>query len=71
MINKKNMMDCVCQQLVIDYNCSPDDFYKDGLIFTEARENEGRCHFPFVTTRLEMISCAFIKEKSCHIRCFP
>jgi len=56
MINKKNMMDCVCQQLAIDYNCSPDDFFKEGLIFTEARENEGRRYFPFVTPRLEMIS---------------
>ena len=56
MINKKNMMDFVHQQLAIDYNCSPDDFLKDGLIFTEARENEGRRPFPFVTPRLEMIS---------------
>lgn len=56
MINKKNMMDCVYNQLAIDYNCEPDDFLKDGLIFTEARENEGRRHFPFVTPRLEMIS---------------
>ena len=56
MINKKNMLDCVCQQLAIDYNCSPDDFFKDGLIFTKARENEGRRHFPFVTPHLEMIS---------------
>lgn len=56
MINKKEMMDCVCQQLAIDYNCSPDDFLKDGLIFTEARANEGRRHFPFITPRLEMIS---------------
>jgi hypothetical protein len=37
MINKKSMMDCVYHQLAIDYNCSPDDFLKDGLIFTEAR----------------------------------
>jgi hypothetical protein len=56
MINKKDMMDCVYRQLAIDYNCSPDDFLKDGLIFTEARENEGRRPFPFITPRLEMIS---------------
>lgn len=49
-------MDCVYQQLAIDYNCSSNDFLKDGLIFTEARENQGRRNFPFVTPRLEMIS---------------
>lgn len=53
------MMDCVYRQLAIDYNCSPDDFLKDGLIFTEARENEGRRHFPFITPRLEMISMGY------------
>lgn len=56
MINKKEMMDCVYQQLAIDYNCSPDDFLEDDLIFTEARANEGRRHFPFIKPRLEMIS---------------
>lgn len=56
MINKKNMMECVYQQLAIDYNCSPDDFLNEGLIFTEAKENKGRRAFPFVTPRLEMIS---------------
>ncbi|MEN6316219.1 MAG: GNAT family N-acetyltransferase [Clostridiaceae bacterium] len=56
MINKKNMMDCVYNQLAIDYNCSPDDFLKDSLIFTEAKKNEGRRPFPWITPRLEMIS---------------
>ncbi len=56
MISKKNMLDCVYQQLAIDYNCSPDDFIKDCLIFTEANNIEGRRHFPFITPRLEMIS---------------
>lgn len=56
MINKKDMMDCIYQQLVIDYNCSPDDFLKDGFIFTEAKQNEGRRHFPWVTPRLEMVT---------------
>ena len=56
MINKKIMMDSVRNQLAIDYNCSTDDFLKDGFIFTEARENEGRRPFPWGTPRLEMVT---------------
>ena len=56
MINKKYMMDCVCRQLAIDYNCSPEDFLKEGLIFTEASENEDRRPFPWVTPSLEIIT---------------
>lgn len=56
MISKKNMMDCVYQQLAIDYNCSPDDFLKDGVIFTEAKENKDRRPFPWRTPRLEMVT---------------
>lgn len=56
MINKKVMMDCVHNQLAIDYNCSPDDFMKDGFIFTEAREKEGRRPFPWVTPCLEIVT---------------
>jgi GNAT superfamily N-acetyltransferase len=56
MNNKKTMMESVYNQLAIDYNCTPDDFQKDGLIFTEARKAEGRRSFPWVTPRLEMIS---------------
>jgi hypothetical protein len=56
MINKKIMMDRVYNQLAIDYNCSPDDFLKDGLIFTEAKQNEGRRSFPWIIPRLEMIT---------------
>ncbi len=56
MISKKNMMECVYNQLAIDYNCAPEDFQKDGLIFSEARKNEGRRPFPWLTPRLEMIS---------------
>lgn len=38
MMDKKYMMDCVYSQLAIDYNCSPDDFLKEGLIYaTQAR----------------------------------
>lgn len=56
MMNTKLMMDCVYRQLAVDYNCEPDDFLKEGLIFTEARKIEGRRPFPWVTPRLEMIS---------------
>jgi hypothetical protein len=56
MIDKKTMMDCVYNQLAIDYNCSPNDFLKEGLIFTEAKQNEGRRPFPWITPRLEMIT---------------
>lgn len=56
MIKKKTMMDCVYNQLAVDYNCSPDDFLKEGLIFTEAKQNEGRRSFPWITPRLEMVT---------------
>lgn len=56
MINKKLMIDCVYDQLAIDYNCSPGDFFKEGFIFTEAKQNEGRRPFPWITPRLEMIT---------------
>lgn len=56
MISKEHMMDCVYHQLAIDYNCSPDDFRKDGLIFTHAFKNKDRRPFPWVTPRLEIIT---------------
>ncbi len=56
MIDKRDMMDCVYKQLAIDYNCTPEDFQKDELIFTEAKENEDRRPYPFLTPRLEMIT---------------
>lgn len=56
MINKRIMMDCVYNQLAIDYNCSPDDFLKEGFIFTEAKQKEGRRPFQWVTPRLAMVT---------------
>jgi len=56
MIDKNHMMACVYEQLAIDYNCEPDDFLNDGLIFTEAKENEGRRPYPFIAPRLEMVT---------------
>ncbi|BCN30985.1 GNAT family N-acetyltransferase [Anaeromicropila herbilytica] len=55
-MDKKYMMQIVYNQLAIDYNCSPQDFLKDGLIFTEAKELKGRRPYPFITPRLEMIT---------------
>lgn len=56
MIDKTHMMDYVYNQLAIDYNCEPDDFLKDGLIFTNAKRIEGRRPYPFITPHLEMIA---------------
>lgn len=56
MINKKHMMDCVYNQLAIDYNCSPEDFKKDGIIFTQAIKSEGRRPMPWTTPRLEIVT---------------
>lgn len=50
------MMEHVYSQLAIDYNCSPDDFLKEGFIFTEAKLNEGRRPYPWINPRLEMIT---------------
>jgi len=50
------MMQLVYNQLAIDYNCSSQDFLKEGLIFTEAKELNGRRPYPFITPRLEMIT---------------
>ena len=55
-MDKKNMMQLVYNQLAIDYNCSPQDFLKEGLIFTEAKELNGRRPYPFIAPRLEMIT---------------
>ena len=56
MLTKKEMLDCVYNQLAIDYNCSPDDFLKDGLIFTEAIQNQDRRPMPWRTPRLELMT---------------
>ena len=55
-MDKKEMFQKVYSQLAVDYNCDPEDFLKDGLIFTEAKELKGRRPFPFIEPRLEMIT---------------
>jgi RimJ/RimL family protein N-acetyltransferase len=56
MIDQKSMMNCVFNQLAIDLNCSPDDFLKDGIICTVAKENPGRRPFPRGKRHFEMWS---------------
>jgi hypothetical protein len=55
-MDKNYMMQVVYNQLAIDYNCSPQDFLQEGLIFTEAKELKGRRPYPFITPRLELIT---------------
>lgn len=55
-MNKQEMMSIVYNQLAIDYNCKPEDFNKDGAIFTIAEKQTGRREMPFVTPRLEVIT---------------
>lgn len=38
-MTKQEMMNIVYNQLAVDYNCKPDDFNKDGVIFTYAKTN--------------------------------
>lgn len=56
MIDKRYMIDCLYKQLAIDYNCNPEDFQTERVIFTEAKMNEGRRPYPFITPRLEVIT---------------
>lgn len=55
-MTKQEMMEIVYSQLAIDYNCKPEDFNKDGVIFTIAEKQEGRREMPFITPRLEIIT---------------
>lgn len=50
------MMAIVYEQLALDYNCEPEDFNKNSIIFTVAKKQEGRREMPFVTPRLEVIT---------------
>lgn len=55
-MTKREMMKIVYSQLAIDYNCNPEDFNRDGVIFTIAEKQEGRREMPFITHRLEIIT---------------
>lgn len=55
-MTKEKMMEIVLMQLSVDYNCKPEDFFRDDIIFTYAQKNEGRRDLPFRNPRLEMIT---------------
>lgn len=55
-MTKQEMMTIVYSQLAIDYNCKPEDFNRDGVIFTIAEKQNGRREMPFITPRLEIIT---------------
>ena len=48
-MDKKEMMQIVFEQPAIDYNCSPNDFLKNKIIFTEAEALEGIYLYSFYT----------------------
>jgi GNAT superfamily N-acetyltransferase len=54
MLKKHDMIKIVRSQLATDLNCSPDDFDRDGFVFCEARENQGRRPFPRGERHFEM-----------------
>ena len=58
-MNKVQMMTSVYNQLAIDYNCSPDDFWRNEIIFTESKELEGRRPYPFLIPHLELITFGY------------
>lgn len=55
-MTKHEMMTTVYNQLALDYNCKPEDFMKDEIIFTEAVKLDGRREMPFSNPRLELIT---------------
>lgn len=55
-MTKQEMMATVYRQLALDYNCRPEDFTRSGILFTEAKMQQGRREMPFITPRLEVIT---------------
>lgn len=54
--NKTKMLEIVRQQLAIDMNCSVQDFLEEGIVFCEAKMNEGRRPFDRQTPYLEIVT---------------
>jgi hypothetical protein len=48
------MLHIVQSQLATDLNCTPDDFYRDGFVYCDAKENPGRRPFPRGECHFEM-----------------
>ena len=42
LMTNKDILKIVYNQLAIDYNCNPEDFDKNGVIFTASQKQEGR-----------------------------
>lgn len=55
-MTKNEMMQIVYQQLAVDYNCNPEDFLSDEIVFTVAKQNKGRRAVPFIEPRLEIVT---------------
>lgn len=53
-LNKSKMLEVVRKQLAIDMNCNIKDFLKDGIVFCEAKSNEGRRMFDRQSPFLEV-----------------
>lgn len=53
---RQKIKEIVRAQLAIDYGCAPDDFDKEGILFTRALQREGRRPFSWFTPRLDMIT---------------
>ena len=53
-LNKSKMLEIVRKQLSIDMNCNIEDFIKDGIVFCEAKSNEGRRMFDRQSPFLEI-----------------
>lgn len=53
-LNKSKMLEIVRKQLSIDMNCNIQDFLKDGIVFCEAKLNDGRRMFDRQSPFLEI-----------------
>ena len=53
-LSNKEILSLVRAQLAIDLNCSPEDFDREGFIFSEPAENPGRRPFPRGKRHFEM-----------------
>lgn len=52
--SKSKILEIVRQQLAVDMNCNVEDFFEDGIVFCEAKMNEGRRLFDRQTPYLEI-----------------
>ncbi|HHV29826.1 GNAT family N-acetyltransferase [Acetivibrio mesophilus] len=52
--NKSKILEIVRRQLAIDMNCNPEDFINEGIVFCEAKLNQGRRMFDRQSPFLEI-----------------